>query len=92
LDPAADKAALTERLHTREALTRKNLLFAGSNAGGERAAIAYTIFGSRRLAGTDPIEYFADVLPKLSRCVRLMDLPEMLPPRWAAARRATQAS
>jgi len=34
-----------ERLHVRAALTRKNFLFAGADAGGERAAIAYTILG-----------------------------------------------
>jgi hypothetical protein len=35
-----------ERLHVRAALTRKNFLFAGSDAGAQRAAIAYTILGS----------------------------------------------
>jgi transposase len=79
---------LVERLHIRAALTRKNFLFAGSDAGGERAASAYTLFGSCRLAGIDPVEYLADVMPKLARRVRLMDLPEMLPSRWAAARAA----
>jgi len=77
---------IVERLHVRAALTRKNFLFAGSDAGGERAAIAYTIFGSCRLAGVDPILYLAQVLPKLTRRVRLLDLPAMLPSRWAAAR------
>jgi hypothetical protein len=37
-----------ERLHVRTALMRKNFLFAGSDAGGERAAIAYSIIGSCR--------------------------------------------
>lgn len=77
---------IVERLHIRAALTRKNFLFAGSDAGGERAAIAYTLLGSCRLAGIDPIEYLADVMPKLAGRVRLMDLPSMLPSRWAAAR------
>jgi len=67
-----------------------NFLFAGSDAGGERAAIAYTILGSCRLAGIDPVEYLADVMPKLARRVRLMDLPAMLPARWAAAREAAK--
>jgi hypothetical protein len=31
---------IVERLHVRAALTRKNFLFAGSDAGGDRAAIA----------------------------------------------------
>jgi transposase len=77
---------IVERLHIRAALTRKNFLFAGSNAGGERAAIAYTIFGSCRLAGIDPIAYLADVLPKLTRRVRLLDVPALLPPRWTRTR------
>jgi transposase len=79
---------IVERLHIRAALTRKNFLFAGSDAGGERAAIAYTIFGCCRLAGVDPIEYLADVLPRLRRRVRPLDLPDMLPSRWAPARTA----
>jgi hypothetical protein len=57
---------IVERLHVRAALTRKNFLFAGADSGGERAAIAFTIFGSCRLAGVDPIEYLADVLPRLT--------------------------
>ena len=79
---------IVERLHVRAALTRKNFLFAGADSGGDRAAIAYTIFGSCRLAGVDPIEYLADVLPRLTRRIRLIDLPALLPARWAAARAA----
>lgn len=43
---------IVERLHVRTALTRKNFLFAGSDAGGQRAAIAYTILGCCQLAVT----------------------------------------
>jgi len=82
---------IVERLHVRAALTRKNFHFAGSDAGGERAAIAYTVFGSCRLAGVDPIEYLADVLPRLTRKIRLLDLPALLPSRWAAARATRSA-
>ena len=76
---------IVERLHVRAALTRKNFLFAGSDAGGERAAVAYTILGSCQLAGINPAEYLADVLPRLSRRVRLSELPALLPARWNAA-------
>ncbi len=79
---------IVERLHVRTALTRKNYLFAGSDAGAERAAIAYTILGSCRLAGVDPLEYLRDVLPRMTRKVRLLDLPSLLPSHWAAARAA----
>jgi transposase len=80
-----------ERLHVRAALTRKNYLFAGSDAGGERAAIAYTILGCCRIAGVNPIEYLADVLPLLACRIRLINLPELLPAAWKA-RRAAAAS
>jgi hypothetical protein len=60
-----------------------------SDAGGERAAIAYSILGSCRLAGVDPREYLADVLPRLTGRIRLVDLPSLLPARWAAQRAAS---
>jgi len=82
---------IVERLHVRAALTRKNFLFAGADSGGERAAIAFSILGSCRLAGVDPIAYLTGVLPKLARRFRLMDLPSLLPSRWAAARAASAA-
>jgi len=83
---------IVERLHVRAALTRKNFLFAGADSGGERAAIAYTILGSCRLAGVNPNEYLSDVLPKLMRRIRLLDLPSLLPSRWAAARAASASA
>jgi len=79
---------VVERLHVRAALTRKNFLFAGSDAGGDRAAVAYTILGSCRLVGIDPTEYLADVLPRLARGIRLCDAAEFIPFRWKAARAA----
>lgn len=77
---------IVERLHVRAALTRKNFLFAGSDTGGERAAIAYTILGCCRLADVNPVEYLADILPRLARGLRLRDVPAMLPAAWKAAR------
>jgi hypothetical protein len=79
---------IVERLHVRAALTRKNFLFAGSDAGGERAAIAFTILGCCRLIGLEPAQYLADVLPRLARRVRLRDLPALLPAAWKNAREA----
>lgn len=75
-----------ERLHVRAALTRKNHLFAGSHAGGDRAAIVYTILGCCVLAAVEPVEYLADVLPRLARGVRLADVAALLPAAWKAAR------
>jgi transposase len=82
---------IVERLHVRTALTRKNYLFAGSDGGAERAAIAYTILGSCRLIGIDPLEYLRDVLPRMTRKVRLIDLSELLPHRWKQRRDAVAA-
>lgn len=80
-----------ERLHVRAALARKNFLFAGSDGGGERAAIAFTILGCCRLAGVNPIEYLTAVFPILARPIRLRDLPELLPHRWKQRRDAVAA-
>jgi transposase len=65
------------------AITRKNFLFAGSDAGGEWAAIAYTILRCCRLAGVEPVQYLTDVLTVLSRKIRRVDLPELMPAAWA---------
>lgn len=78
---------VVERLHVRTALTRKNFLFAGSDAGAERAAIAYTLLGCCKLTKVDPVEYLADVLPRLAaRRIRLCDMPALLPATWKLTR------
>ena len=80
---------VVERLHVRTALTRKNFLFAGSDAGAERAAIAYTLLGCCKLADVNPVDYLADVLPRLAtRRIRLCDMPALLPAAWKIARGA----
>lgn len=70
-----------ERLHVRTAMTRKNFLFAGSDAGGRRAAIVYTILGCCQLCGVNPVEYLAEVLPRLARDGRPQDVRSLLPSR-----------
>jgi transposase len=83
---------IVERLHVRTALTRKNFLFAGSDTGAERAAIAYTMLGCCELAEVNPVECLVDVMPRLARRVRLCDAPDLLPARWKAAREAAAAA
>jgi hypothetical protein len=51
-----------ERALRAVALGRKNYLFAGSDAGGERAAAVYSLIGSAKLNGLDPEAYLRDVL------------------------------
>jgi transposase len=46
-------------------LGRKNWLFAGSDAGGERAAIFYTLIRSARMNGLESEAYLRDVLPRI---------------------------
>jgi transposase len=48
------------------ALGRKNYLFAGSDAGGERAAMIYSLIGSAKLNGCNPEAYLREVLSRIA--------------------------
>jgi transposase len=48
------------------ALGRKNYLFAGSDAGGERAAAAYTLIETAKLNGLDPEAYLRAVIGRIA--------------------------
>ncbi|PZO00979.1 MAG: IS66 family transposase [Hyphomicrobiales bacterium] len=72
-------------------LGRKNYLFAGSDAGGKRAAILYTLIETARFNGIDPEAWLTDVI------ARIADHPnsridEMLPWPWAANTPQTAAA
>ena len=63
------------------AIGRKNYLFAGSDAGGRRAAALYSLIESAKLNGLNPQHYLTDVL------ARIADHParritELLPWNW----------
>ncbi len=60
-----DNSAAERALRT-VALGRKNYLFAGSDAGGERAAAIYTLLGTAKLNNLDPELY----LPPCARTYR----------------------
>lgn len=55
-----------ERAIRTVALGRKNYLFAGSDAGGERAALIYSLIGTAKLNGLDPQAYLATVLERIA--------------------------
>ena len=60
-------AEVADRLAARGvALGRKNYLFAGSDAGGERAAAIYSLIGSAKLNGLDPEAYLRQVLTQIA--------------------------
>jgi transposase len=74
-----------ERAVRRVAVGRKNWTFCGSDNGGQRAAVMYTLIESARLNDIDPKAWLADVL------TRIADHParrieELLPWRWKLAR------
>jgi hypothetical protein len=77
---------IVERLHRRPAVGRRNFLFAGSHAGAQRAAIAYSVIATCHLVGVNPQEYLADILPRLARGIALRDVPSMAPAEWKRAR------
>jgi transposase len=64
------------------AVTRKNFLFLGSEAGGERAAILYTVLESAKLNGLDPEAYLADVIDRMAKGHPINRLAELLPWNW----------
>jgi transposase len=55
-----------ERALRAVALGRKNYLFAGSDAGGERAAAIYSLVGSAKLQGIDPQAYLRHVIERIA--------------------------
>ena len=63
------------------ALGRKSWLFAGSDRGGERAAVMYTLIGTAKLNGVDPRAWLADVLGRIADHPASR-LHELLPWNW----------
>lgn len=58
------------------ALGRKNYLFPGSDAGGERAAAIYSLIGAAKLNGIDPEARLREVFVRISDhpVIRIDDL------------------
>jgi hypothetical protein len=64
------------------ALGRKNFLFAGSDAGGENAAIVYALIETAKLNRVEPFAYLSDVLARIADH-RINRIDELLPWEWA---------
>ncbi len=75
---AIDNTA-AERLLRDVALSRKNVLPAGSDKGGERAAILYALIETAKLSGLDPKACLAHAIDQLARGHRATRLSELLP-------------
>lgn len=69
------------------AVSRKNFLFLGSDEGGRRAAIIYTLAQSAKLNGLNPHAYLAGILDALSCGHSNQRLAELTPWAWFAAHR-----
>ncbi len=69
------------------AITRKNFVFLGSDAGGERAAILYTVLESAKLNGLDPQAWFSNVIDRMASGHPINRLSELLPWNLAAQNR-----
>lgn len=69
------------------ALGRKNYLFAGSDAGGERAAAIYSLIGTAKLNGLDPEAYLRHVLGCIAE-QPINRVDELLP--WNVASEAAE--
>jgi transposase len=67
------------------ALGRKAWLFAGSDRGGERAAIMLTLIQTAKLNDVDPQAWLADVLARIADH-KINDLAALLPWNWRLAR------
>jgi transposase len=66
------------------ALGRKAWLFAGSDRGGERAAVMFSLIQTAKLNGLDPQAWLADVLARIADH-NSQRLDQLLPWNWKAA-------
>ena len=72
------------------ALGRKSWLFCGSDRGGERAALMYTLIQTAKMNDVDPQAWLADVLANVAgHSVKRLD--ELLPWNWKNNRQALAA-
>jgi hypothetical protein len=83
LEPDNNRA---ERALRRVAIGRKNWMFAGSDEGGRRAAIVYSLIASCAAIKLNPYAYLRDVLERLpSIDAEAGDLSLLTPKAWKAA-------
>jgi transposase len=72
-------------------LGRKAWLFCGSDRGGERAAVLYTLIQTAKLNNVDPQAWLADVLARIADH-SASRLDELLPWNWTRSAPLAQAA
>jgi transposase len=75
---------IAERAMRSVAIGRKNWLFAGSKAGGQRAAAIYSVIETCKLNGIEPQAYIADVIEKIASGWPASRWDELMPWNWTA--------
>jgi len=80
---------VSERAMRKVVTGRNNWLFCGSDAGGHRAAILYSLVATCKAHGIDPWAYLRDVLERIPTHPNRRRA-ELLPRHWKAAQTATQ--
>jgi hypothetical protein len=71
------------------AIGKKNWLFIGDAAAGQRSAIIYTVIESCRRRSLDPYAYLREVLTRLPDMTN-WQIPEVTPETWAKTRQPVQ--
>ncbi|MFQ5620103.1 MAG: IS66 family transposase [Rhodospirillales bacterium] len=79
---------IAERALRMAAVGRKNWLFFGSDAGGHRAAVIYSLVAGCKLSRIDPFAYLRDVIARV--CLPgFTRFAELTPAAWKAARQVS---
>jgi transposase len=72
------------------AVGRKNLLFAGADCGGERAAAMYSLLETAKLNGVNPQVWLTDVLDRIGKGHPINRIDDLLLWAWKAAQSGDQ--
>ena len=75
---------IAERAMRSVAIGRKNWLFAGSRAGGERAAAIYSVIETCKLNGIEPQAYITETIEKIASGWPASRWDELMPWNWTA--------
>ena len=74
---------IAERSIRSIAIGRKNWLFAGSKAGGERATAIYSVIETCKLNGVEPQAYITDIIEKIASDWPASRWNELMPWNWS---------